>query len=124
MNLEFPPDGAEWTFFICACVILLGPYVAGKLRLPGMVGIVTLLAIPVSLFTQSPHWLALGYCGNSGVARGTYFGHKVALKVVGDSDGRTAYDDLTFPAFPAQPIAKAAVPIVEAFMSARDRFNI
>jgi hypothetical protein len=28
-----------------------------------LVGIVTLLAIPVSLFTQSPHWLALGYCG-------------------------------------------------------------
>ncbi len=42
MNLEFPPDGAEWTFFVCACVILLGPYLASKLRLPGMVGIVIL----------------------------------------------------------------------------------
>lgn len=67
---------------------------------------------------------ALGYCGNAGVARGTYFGHKAALKVLGDPDGRTAYDDLTFPAFPAQPVAHALVPVVEAWMSLRDRLNL
>jgi glycine/D-amino acid oxidase-like deaminating enzyme len=66
---------------------------------------------------------ALGYCGNAGVARGTYFGNKVALKVLGDADGRTAYDDLTFPSFPARPIAARVVPAVEAFMSLRDRLN-
>ena len=40
MDLDFPPAGAEWTFFICAAVILLGPFLAGRIRLPGMVGIV------------------------------------------------------------------------------------
>ncbi|MGQ0457949.1 MAG: NAD(P)/FAD-dependent oxidoreductase [Hyphomicrobium sp.] len=66
---------------------------------------------------------ALGYCGNAGVARGTYFGHKAALKVIGDPDGRTEYDDLSFPPFPVRPLAEAAVPAVEAWMSLRDRFN-
>jgi Kef-type K+ transport system membrane component KefB len=40
VDLDFPPVGAEWTFFICAAVILLGPFLAGRVRLPGMVGIV------------------------------------------------------------------------------------
>ncbi|MFN0217833.1 MAG: NAD(P)/FAD-dependent oxidoreductase [Hyphomicrobium sp.] len=66
---------------------------------------------------------ALGYCGNAGVARGTYFGRKIALKVLGDPDGRTAYDDLAFQNFPAQPIATRMVPVVEAWMSLRDRYN-
>jgi Kef-type K+ transport system membrane component KefB len=38
--LEFPPHSAEWTFFIAALVLLLGPVVAERLRLPGLVGIV------------------------------------------------------------------------------------
>lgn len=40
MHLEFPPAGAEWTFFIAALVILGGPLLARMLRLPGMVGLV------------------------------------------------------------------------------------
>ena len=66
---------------------------------------------------------ALGYCGNAGIARGTYFGHKAALKVVGDADGRTEYDDLDFPRFPVRPLAEAVVPAVEGWMSLRDRLN-
>ncbi|WP_428545101.1 NAD(P)/FAD-dependent oxidoreductase [Profundibacter sp.] len=38
----------------------------------------------------------LGYCG-SGVGRATYFGHKAALKMLGDKGGETALDGLEFP---------------------------
>lgn len=73
--------------------------------------------------TASGVHFALGYCGNAGVSRSTYFGHKIALKVLDDPEGRTAFDDLAFPAFPAQPLATRAVPFVEAWMSLRDKFN-
>lgn len=66
---------------------------------------------------------ALGYCG-TGVSRATYFGHKIALQVLGRKDGRTAFDDLTFPAFPAHPIAKRAVPFVETWYRLRDATNL
>lgn len=62
---------------------------------------------------------ALGYCG-TGVSRATYFGHKIALKVLQRPEGRTAFDDLAFPSFPVQPLAKRAVPIVEAWYRLRD----
>lgn len=38
---------------------------------------------------------AMGYCG-SGVVRATYFGNKIALKLLADTDGQTAFDDLPF----------------------------
>ncbi|HUU24567.1 MAG TPA: FAD-binding oxidoreductase [Methyloceanibacter sp.] len=62
---------------------------------------------------------AVGYCG-TGVSRATYFGHKIALQIVGDPDGRTAFDDVAFPAFPAHPIAKRAVAVVETWYRFRD----
>lgn len=62
---------------------------------------------------------ALGYCG-TGVSRATYFGHKIALQVMDDARGRTSFDDLAFPAFPAHPIAKRAVPVVETWYRIRD----
>ncbi|WP_246765353.1 FAD-binding oxidoreductase [Aminobacter sp. SR38] len=62
---------------------------------------------------------ALGYCG-TGVSRATYFGHKIALQLLGDTEGRTAFDDLVFPSFPAHPIAKRAVPVVETWYRVRD----
>jgi Kef-type K+ transport system membrane component KefB len=40
LAVEFPPDSAEWTFFVAALVILVGPLVAERLGLPGLVGIV------------------------------------------------------------------------------------
>jgi Kef-type K+ transport system membrane component KefB len=40
LAVEFPPHSAEWTFFIAAAVLLAGPVVAERLRLPGLVGIV------------------------------------------------------------------------------------
>ncbi|MDQ7070649.1 MAG: FAD-binding oxidoreductase [Rhodobacterales bacterium] len=54
-------------------------------------------------FDHAPHvgqigglHYAMGYCG-SGVARATYFGQKMAYKMLGNTDqGRTAFDDLPF----------------------------
>jgi Kef-type K+ transport system membrane component KefB len=40
LGVTFPPDSAEWTFFVAALVLLAGPVVAERLRLPGLVGIV------------------------------------------------------------------------------------
>lgn len=62
---------------------------------------------------------AIGYCG-TGVSRATYFGHKIALQMAGDPDGRTAFDDLAFPAYPAHPAAKRVVPVVETWYRLRD----
>lgn len=44
-------------------------------------------------------WYALG-CNGSGVALMPYLGHKVALKVLGREEGRTAFDDIAFTAVP------------------------
>lgn len=73
--------------------------------------------------TASGIHFALGYCG-TGVSRATYFGHKIALQVLGDRDGRTAFDDLTFPEFPAYPIARRAVPVVETWYRLRDAVKL
>jgi Kef-type K+ transport system membrane component KefB len=40
LAVDFPPDSAEWTFFVAAMVLLAGPVLAERLRLPGLVGIV------------------------------------------------------------------------------------
>jgi glycine/D-amino acid oxidase-like deaminating enzyme len=62
---------------------------------------------------------AVGYCG-TGVSRATYFGHKIALQIVGDPDGRTAFDGLPFQAFPVRAAAQLAVPAVEAWYRVQD----
>ncbi len=67
-------------------------------------------------------YYAVGYSG-TGVSRATYFGHKVALKLLGDPEGKTAFDDLPFESFPAYEIAKLMVPVVETWYRLRDRFD-
>lgn len=62
---------------------------------------------------------AIGFCG-TGVSRATYFGHKIALRLLGSNAGRTAFDDLVFPSFPFHPVAKRAVPVVETWYRVRD----
>jgi glycine/D-amino acid oxidase-like deaminating enzyme len=44
---------------------------------------------------QDGMFYAMGYCG-SGVARSTYFGNKLGLKILGKSGAETAFDDLPF----------------------------
>ena len=65
---------------------------------------------------------ALGYCG-TGVSRSTYFGRKIALKILGHADGRSAFDDMPLPGHPFHMVAKSAVPIVEAWHRLRDSWN-
>ena len=40
LGIEFPPTSAEWTFFVAALVLLVGPLVAERFRLPGIVGVI------------------------------------------------------------------------------------
>jgi glycine/D-amino acid oxidase-like deaminating enzyme len=63
---------------------------------------------------------AIGYCG-TGVSRATYFGQKIARQLMGEAAGQTAFDDLAFPAFPVQPVAKRAVPVVETWYRLLDK---
>ncbi|MCC6715975.1 MAG: FAD-binding oxidoreductase [Gammaproteobacteria bacterium] len=62
---------------------------------------------------------ATGYCG-TGVSRSTYFGHKAALKVLGDPGGRTAFDDLEFRTHRFHWATPLAVPVVETWYRIRD----
>lgn len=57
-------------------------------------------------FDHAPHigchdgiHFAMGYCG-SGVGRASFFGHKIALKMLGEGAGKTALDGLNFPTKP------------------------
>lgn len=84
----------------------------------GMIGY-TYDEVPHLGRTGAGLYYALGYCG-TGVSRATYFGNKIALKVIGKSEGRTAFDDLAFPSFPVHAIAKRAVPVVEIWYRFRD----
>lgn len=79
-------------------------------------------------FTQDgfPHlgkqdglWYALGYNG-TGVSRSTWFGHKVALKVLGHPEGRTAFDELPFERFAFRFAAPVGVAAAESLYRVRD----
>ena len=40
LGVEFPPTSAEWTFFVAAVVILVGPLLVERVGLPGIVGVI------------------------------------------------------------------------------------
>lgn len=40
LALDFPPDSAEWTFFVCFAVILVGPLLFERLGFPGIIGVI------------------------------------------------------------------------------------
>ena len=62
---------------------------------------------------------AMGYCG-TGVVRATYFGNKIALKILGDKQGRTAFDDLDFRNYPAHFLTRQTVPAAIEWYRFRD----
>ena len=64
---------------------------------------------------------AMGYCG-TGVVRATYLGNKIALKILGDKEGRTAFDDLDFRNYPAHYVTRQTVPAAIEWYRFRDRF--
>lgn len=68
---------------------------------------------------QNGLWYALG-CNGSGVALMPYLGHKLALKVLGDKDGVTAFDDLPFKAIPFYDGRPWFLPLMTAWYRGRD----
>lgn len=40
LGIEFPPTSAEWTFFVAAVVILVGPLLFERLGFPGIIGVI------------------------------------------------------------------------------------
>lgn len=55
---------------------------------------------------------AMGYSG-TGVTRSTYFGHKLALRLLGDGNGATQFDDI---AFTDHGMLARARPLVNAYV--------
>lgn len=64
-------------------------------------------------------WYALG-CNGSGVALMPYLGHKVALKVLGRPEGKTAFDDIPFTAVPFYNGTAWFRPLMTWWFRARD----
>lgn len=62
---------------------------------------------------------AMGYCG-TGVSRSTHFGRKIALQMIGKVDGRSAFDELSFPSHVLHAFARPVVPAVEGWYRVRD----
>ena len=63
---------------------------------------------------------AMGYNG-SGVAMATYLGHKTAQRILGKPEGRTAFDDLEFPAPAWYSGTPWFLPLVAAWYRLQDR---
>ena len=64
-------------------------------------------------------WYALG-CNGSGVALMNYLGHKLALKVLGDPQGATAFDDIAFKAIPLYNGTPWFLPLMTGYYRAKD----
>ncbi len=64
-------------------------------------------------------WYALG-CNGSGVALMPYLGHKLALKVLGDAEGKTAFDDIPFRALPFYDGRPWFLPLMTQWFRLRD----
>lgn len=67
-------------------------------------------------------WYALG-CNGSGVALMPYLGHKLALKVLGDKGGATAFDDIPFTALPFYDGRPWFLPLMTHWFRLRDRLH-
>ncbi|PZQ14235.1 MAG: FAD-dependent oxidoreductase [Ancylobacter novellus] len=61
---------------------------------------------------------AMGYCG-TGVSRSTHFGTRIANRMLGRPEGRSAFDD-DFPSHPFHVFARPAVPVVETWKRLQD----
>jgi glycine/D-amino acid oxidase-like deaminating enzyme len=68
-------------------------------------------------------YFAMGYCG-TGVSRSTFFGNKIALKLLGDRAGATPFDQIAMRTHAFHFLAKPAVPIVETAYRLRDHFDL
>lgn len=66
---------------------------------------------------------AMGYCG-SGLSMGTYFGHKVAQRILGGNDTVTAFDDIPFQTRPLYTGRPWFMPFMLFFYGLRDRLGL
>lgn len=67
-------------------------------------------------------WYALG-CNGSGVALMPYLGHKLALKVIGDPGGATAFDDIPFRTVPFYDGRPWFLPLMTGWFRLRDAWR-
>ena len=84
-------------------------------------------------FDHAPHigqfggdgglFYAMGYCG-SGVARSSYFGTKLGLKILGKSDSETAFDELIFESVPLYNGNPWFMPTILLWHRLLDRFGL
>lgn len=77
-------------------------------------------------FDHIPHigqidglYYAMGYCG-SGVGRSNYFGQKIAHKLLGDENGKTAFDDFPFKTRPFYTGTPWFLPVILRWHSFAD----
>lgn len=110
------PDGPAGFVHLYRDMLRVFPDLAGTRITHGWSGFV---AYTRRVFPHLGHenriYHAMGYCG-TGVVRSTYFGHKIALKMLGDKDGWTAFDDLDFPAYPVHFLTRRMVrPVTELY---------
>jgi len=68
-------------------------------------------------------WYALG-CNGSGVALMPYLAHKLALKILGQRDGKTAFDDIPFTAIPLYNGTAWFRPLMTWWFRARDMLGV
>jgi glycine/D-amino acid oxidase-like deaminating enzyme len=67
-------------------------------------------------------WYAAG-CNGSGVAMMPHLGRKVALKILGHREGKTAFDDIPFPAVPFYSGNAWFRPLMTWWFRAKDRLE-
>jgi glycine/D-amino acid oxidase-like deaminating enzyme len=71
---------------------------------------------------QEGLWYAMG-CNGSGVALMPYLGRKLAEKVLGRPEGRTAFDSIPFTPLPLYDGRPWFLPLMTAWFRAKDRWR-
>ena len=66
--------------------------------------------------------LAMGYCG-SGVAMAPYLGHKIALRLLEDPDGRSPLEDIPFQSIPFYSGSPWFLPALDLYYNIRDHLD-
>ena len=81
-------------------------------------------------FDHVPHlgemdglYYAMGYCG-SGVARASFFGRKLGLKMLGSEEGATPFDDLPFNGRPLYNGTPWFMPAMLAWHRVADKLGL
>lgn len=71
---------------------------------------------------QEGVFFACGYSG-TGIARASWFGHKIAQRMLGSTDAPSAYADLPFRSCPLYNGKPWFLPLAVLFYEMRDRWD-